>query len=136
SGRLAPTLAGLGQAEKHLRASLRSASWPAAIAPAFNTVAMGISVTAAILIGGEQAASGELSATLLAVVVLTPLAVFEVVEGLPAAAVHTLHSAAAARRLSELLADTSSPEATPPLTKDSDSDAQVSLEATNLAIGY
>ena len=138
SRRLNSTLSELAGAEKDLRTALRRASWPAAIAPALNTIAMGASVVAALVIGGREVGAGGLTPVLLAVIVLTPLAVFEAVDALPAAAVQTLHSAAAARRLEEVL--TSSPAAADDLPGVRQGEANVtapaSIRAENLAIGY
>src|SRR5699024_12721067 len=58
----------------------------------------------------------------------------EAVEALPAAAVQTLHSAAAARRLEEVL---TSSRAEPEVGREeADSSAPPSIRAENLAIGY
>lgn len=132
SGRLGTTLAELQAGEVELRSALRRASLPAALPPAINTLAMGVSVVAALLIGGAELAAGHLSAVNLAVIVLTPLAVFEAVEALPAAAVQTLHSAAAAQRLEPVLA----PRAEAPGTLAADMTAAPTIRARNLAIGY
>lgn len=133
SRRMDSTLAELAGAEGDLRTALRRASWPAAIAPALNTVAMGVAVVAALLIGGRDVAAGNLTPVLLAVIVLTPLAVFEAVDALPAAAVQTLHSAAAARRLEEVLTDSASAVAGGDVA---DLSAAPMIRAENLTIGY
>ena len=134
SGRLAGTLEELNAAEGRLRSALRRASWPAAIAPAITTAAMGLSVVAALVIGGRELAAGDLSPVIFAVIVLTPLAVFEAVEALPGAAVQTLHSAAAARRLDQVLSPATPPHA--PGTEQADTDAPATIRARDLAIGY
>lgn len=131
SGRLGGTFAALDGAEQRLRSALRRASWPAAIAPAISTLAMGGAVAAALLIGGAQVQAGDLAPVHLAVIVLTPLAVFEAVEALPAAAVQTLHSAAAARRLDEVLAPAPSSDGVP-----ADLSAEPTIRARGLSIGY
>ena len=134
SRRMGATLADLAGAEKDLQTALRRASWPAAIAPALNTLAMGVSVVAALLIGGREVGAGGLTPVLLAVIVLTPLAVFEAVDALPAAAVQTLHSAAAARRLEEVLTCSRAEPAGG--GDEADAAALPRIRAENLAIGY
>src|SRR5699024_12517787 len=74
SRRLGATLADLAGAEKDLQTALRRASWPAAIAPALNTLAMGVSVVAALLIGGRGVGAGGLPPVPLPVAVLAPAA--------------------------------------------------------------
>lgn len=131
SGRLPGTLLELGAAETRLRAALRRASWPAALAPAIGTLAMGATVALALVIGGAQLAAGTLAPVELAVIVLTPLAVFEAVDTLPGAAVQTVQSAAAARRLEHLLTP-----APPRGTARADCTALATIRARGLAIGY
>ncbi len=102
SGRLEGMLAELAGQESRLARTLRRASWPASLAPALTTAAMGATVVAALVLGGAGVADGTIAPVELAVLVLTPLAAFEAVETLPAAAVQLLRSAAAAGRLQEL----------------------------------
>lgn len=131
SGRLASVMNDLAGAESRLKTALRRASWPAAITPAIGTLAMGATVIAALIFGGQELAAGSLSAVALAVITLTPLAVFEAVDALPAAAVQTLHSAAAAHRLVDLLH-----EPVENTGVDADLDSPPTIEARNLTIGY
>jgi ATP-binding cassette subfamily C protein CydC len=63
-------------------------------------------VLGCLLLGIPAALAGDLAATELAVVVLTPLAVFEVTSALPGAAVQLRRSREAARRLLDLLPET------------------------------
>src|SRR5699024_7353306 len=127
SRRMGATLADLAGAEQDLQGALRRASWPAAIAPALNTIAMGVPVVAALLIGGRDVGAGGHTPLLLALIVLPPLAVLD-------AAVQTLHSAAAARRLEEVL---TSSRAEPEVSREeADSSAPPRIRAENLAIGY
>lgn len=143
SGRLATTLTELDGAESRLRSALRRASWPAAIAPAVGTLAMGAAVLAGLIIGGGQLAAGTLAPVELAVIVLTPLAAFEAVDGLPAAAVQTLHSSAAARRLEQVLFPPAAAAPTPAGSEPAptggevaDPQAPPTIRARDLAIGY
>jgi len=135
SGRIVDTLEELATAETRLSTALRRASWPAAFAPAVSTLAMGASVVGALWFGGWEHAAGELAAVNLAVIVLTPFAVFEAVDSLPAAAVQTLHSAAAAKRLEAIL---SSPAPIMPATEAVSADLTQSptLVARDLTVGY
>ncbi|WP_124039327.1 thiol reductant ABC exporter subunit CydC [Neoactinobaculum massilliense] len=92
-----------------------AAARPQAAAKALQTICMGISVAAAILIGVLQFAGGTLAATELAVCVLTPLAAYEAIEQLPEGAIQLVHSAKAASRIMELL-DSATPEGADPVT--------------------
>lgn len=134
SGRLTEELGDLDEGEGRLRRALRRASWPAAIAPALGTAAMGTSVVAALLIGGSELAAGSLAPVHLAVIVLTPLAAFEAVDALPAAAVQTQHSAAAARRLEQILFPARPGDR--PGTLAADPAAPPTIRARDLSIGY
>ncbi|MDY5133476.1 amino acid ABC transporter ATP-binding/permease protein [Actinotignum urinale] len=79
------------------------AARPQALAVAIDTIAMGIVVVCAIIIGSQQLAAGTLSQTALAVCVLTPLAAFEATMGLGESAIQLVTSAKAAQRILELL---------------------------------
>lgn len=103
SGRLEAVLTDLARSEGALRVARDRAARPAALAQGVTVAAMGIAVVAALVIGAGEVAAGTLTAVELAVVVLTPLAAFEGVGSLPAAAVHAVRAADAARRLTDLL---------------------------------
>lgn len=133
SSRIRTALADLRQGEERLEGALRRAAWPAAFAPAVSTLAMGATVVAALWFGGWEHAHGHLTAVNFAVVVLTPLAVFEAVDALPNAAVQTLHSAAAAHRLEEILFATQTDK---PGKEHAHLDQKASLIARDLAVGY
>ncbi|MDT0167253.1 ATP-binding cassette domain-containing protein, partial [Actinotalea sp. AC32] len=76
---------------------------PASLAAALQPAATGTAVLAALVLGAHATAAGTLAPVELAVVVLTPLAVFEAVALLPAAALQVLRSRAAAERVMALL---------------------------------
>lgn len=140
SGRLEAMLAELAGQESRLARALRRSSWPASLAPALSTVAMGATVVAALVFGGAGVAEGTIAPVELAVLVLTPLAAFEAVDTLPAAAVQLLRSAAAAGRLRELF------DAAGPMPHHADDDAErknmprapqeARIIARDLAIGH
>ncbi|MDY5126561.1 thiol reductant ABC exporter subunit CydC [Actinotignum sp. SLA_B059] len=109
-----------------------AAARPQALAIALDTLAMGIAVVGAILIGSRALDAGTLSATALAVCVLTPLAAFEATQGLGEAAIQLVRSAKAAQRILELLdraQRSEEPEAPAPTH-------ERGLHATDLIIGW
>uniref|UniRef100_UPI0007C77C85 thiol reductant ABC exporter subunit CydC n=1 Tax=Peterkaempfera griseoplana TaxID=66896 RepID=UPI0007C77C85 len=89
------------------RIAARSAA-TTALGAALTALATGLTVTAAAAVAVRGAATGALSGECLAVVVLTPLAAFEAVAGMPVAAQFRQRSKAAAARLAEVL-DTADP---------------------------
>lgn len=103
SGRFDARLADLDAADARLSAVADDGARTSGLAAALGALAQGLAVLASIALGIPAALSGSLSVEALAVVVLTPLAVFEVTAGLPAAAVQLHRSREAARRLLELL---------------------------------
>ncbi|TGJ94869.1 thiol reductant ABC exporter subunit CydC, partial [Actinotalea fermentans ATCC 43279 = JCM 9966 = DSM 3133] len=87
-------------------------------AAAVNNAAIGLAVLAALVLGIPAVAAGTLTPVELAVVVLTPLAVFEAAGVLPAAAVQMHRSRQAARRIMELLDAAAAPDVSePPSTR-------------------
>ena len=121
----APDLIAVGAAERTLRsideldslvtAVARRAAWSAGLGSAVGVGAAGTAVWGSAVVGASAVRSGDLRATLLAVVVLLPLAAFEALVPLPSAAVLLAHARRGARRLLALLdaepaaADPSSP---------------------------
>ncbi|PJI93273.1 thiol reductant ABC exporter subunit CydC [Luteimicrobium subarcticum] len=77
----------------------RTSAWSAAL----TTAATGAAVVASLVLGTSAVQSGRLTPVELAVVVLTPLAAFEAVGALPAAAVQLRRSREAAARIMALL---------------------------------
>lgn len=138
SGRLEPVLAALRSSEKELATAADDGGRVSAIGAATSPLASGLAVLAAIWFGAPAVVSGTLAPVDLAVVVLTPLAVFESVALLPAGAVQVLRSREAARRICALL-DAVVPQAPvpgptePPSTLDSP--ATPVLTARGLACG-
>ncbi|WP_402371022.1 thiol reductant ABC exporter subunit CydC [Isoptericola rhizosphaerae] len=109
AGRLADRRAGLAAAEDRLAAATDDGARVAGVSAGLEAGAQTLAVLGCLLLGVPAALAGDLAATELAVVVLTPLAVFEVTAALPAAAVQLRRSRAAARRLLELLSSSDAP---------------------------
>lgn len=103
SGRFDARLADLDAADARLSAVADDGARTSGLAAALGVLAQGLAVLASLALGVPAALSGSLSVEALAVIVLTPLAVFEATAGLPAAAVQLHRSREAARRLLELL---------------------------------
>jgi ATP-binding cassette subfamily C protein CydC len=103
SGRFGARLADLDAADARLSAVADDGARTSGLAAALGALAQGLAVLASIALGIPATLSGSLSVEALAVIVLTPLAVFEATAGLPAAAIQLHRSREAARRLLELL---------------------------------
>ncbi|WIM94487.1 thiol reductant ABC exporter subunit CydC [Actinoplanes oblitus] len=95
--RLADTGVRLGQAEQRSSAM-------AGLAAAVTALVTGICLLVGLAAGAVAVRAGALPGELLALVVLTPLAVFETAAGLPAAAQHFAAARASLRRLADVLA--------------------------------
>ncbi|MFF4650313.1 thiol reductant ABC exporter subunit CydD [Streptomyces sp. NPDC001380] len=103
AGALPRRLAAVRAADADLtRLAARSAA-TAGLGSGLTALVTGLTVTAAAAAGVRATASGALDGVLLAVVVLTPLAAFEAVAGMPLAARSRQRSRAAAARLAEVL---------------------------------
>ncbi len=103
AGRVDPMLAELRAADARLARATDRGAVPAAVAAALAPLATGLAMLGALLVGIPATTSGALDPVELAVVVLTPLAVFEASAVLPGAAVALLRSREAARRVVELV---------------------------------
>ncbi|MCW1065449.1 hypothetical protein OJ615_10865, partial [Streptococcus anginosus] len=79
------------------------AARPAAVAAAVDTLAMGLAVLGAVLVGLPAVAAGTLGPVWLAVIVLVPLSAFEATANLGPASVQLVTSAGAAVRIIELV---------------------------------
>ncbi len=71
-------LARLADVDARLRRADEKAAWVRGLATALQVVAAGAAVVAALVIGSQAVAAGEMRRTMLAVLVLTPLALHEV----------------------------------------------------------
>jgi thiol reductant ABC exporter CydC subunit len=102
-GEVERRLAGLVDTEQQLLKQLDSAAWIKGVGAAAVTLATGSAVWFALLLGVPALRAGSLPAVLLAVVVLLPLALAEVLAPLPLAAGELTQSAVAAARVVEVL---------------------------------
>ncbi|UNX53834.1 ATP-binding cassette domain-containing protein [Georgenia sp. TF02-10] len=103
AGRVPQVLGHLRRAEGDLARAKDRAARPAALAAGVDTLAMGLAVLGALVLGVPATTAGALSPVELAVIVLTPLAAFEGTAMLGPAATQLVRSAAAARRIMDLL---------------------------------
>lgn len=134
AGRVDPLVATLRDAEARRARAADDAARPAAIGAAVQPAATGAAVLAALLLGIPATVSGTLAPVELAVVVLTPLAAFEAVAALPAAAVQVLRSRQAAARVMALL-DAAEPGAAEVAAGDVALPPHPVLRARGLAVG-
>ena len=102
SGRLPRLMDELSGLEARLSSARDRGARPAAMAAAVDTAAMGLAVVGALLVGGQAVITGDLAPVWLAVIVLVPLAAFEVTSALGPATVQLVTSAGAAARIVEL----------------------------------
>ena len=96
-------LARLGTVDARLRRAEQRSSTAAGTSAAITALATGLSLLAGLAAGAVAVRSGTLPGELLAVIVLTPLAVFETASGLPAAAQRFAAARASLQRLAEVL---------------------------------
>jgi thiol reductant ABC exporter CydC subunit len=96
-------LAELGRVSDRLRRSERRVSGAAGLGAGLTAAVSGVTVTAALWLGAASVERGAVDGVMLAVVVLTPLAAFELVMPLPAAAGQLRQVRAAARRVFAVL---------------------------------
>ena len=111
--RTAPDLVAYGAEEEHLgrflaideelRALEERSAWIRGLATGAQVVAAGVAVVAALAIGGAQVAAGMLPPVMLAVLVLTPLALHEVMNILTQAAQTYTRARVALARVFEVL---------------------------------
>ncbi|PFG32728.1 thiol reductant ABC exporter subunit CydC [Sanguibacter antarcticus] len=111
SGHLDERLASLHTADQRLAASTDRGARTSGAASALGTFAVGAAVLGALLLAVPAVAAGTLAPVALAVVVLTPLAAFEAVQALPAAAIQISRSRQAAIRVLALLDSAGTPSA-------------------------
>ncbi|GAB3842686.1 thiol reductant ABC exporter subunit CydC [Dactylosporangium cerinum] len=111
-GAVDDTLTALDRTDRQLLTAARRSSAAAGVSAAVTALCTGLSVLAGLAAGAVAVRAGTLSGELLAVVVLTPLAVFETVGAIPAAAQRLAAARAALRRLAEI-ADATEPAPDP-----------------------
>ena len=89
--------------DDRLRRAEQRAAWATGLAGCGQTLAAGVAVVGGLLVGAVQVFAGTLSPVNLAVLVLTPLALHEVLSTLPAAALAARRSRSALARVREVL---------------------------------
>jgi thiol reductant ABC exporter CydC subunit len=97
-------LAGLALTGDDLRRAEQRSGTMAGVAAAVTTLATGACLLVGLACGAIAVRAGTLPGEMLAVIVLTPLAVFETAAGLPVAAQRLAAARASLRRLAEILA--------------------------------
>lgn len=112
SGHLDERLSALRAADRRLAASTDRGARTSGVASALGTLAVGAAVLGALVLAVPAVGAGTLTPVELAVVVLTPLAAFEALQVLPAAAIQVSRSRQAAIRVVALL-DGAGPVAAP-----------------------
>lgn len=130
SGRLEEMMAEVEQTEARIRGHRDRSAKPLAWAAAIDTLALGLSVIAAIIIGVGQLDAGIINGIELAVCVLVPLAAFEGTAALGPAAQELVQSGQAALRISDLLGEDK------PHAKKNATDLEPVVEARDLVVGW
>ena len=138
SGRLPDSMRQAASREESLARLRDRAAIPAAIAAALDVAAMGIAVVGNLVVGVDAVAAGQLAPVWLAVIVLVPLAAFEVTSTLGPASVQLVRSAGAACRIVELIETAESGAQASPSTRELPvpSTQGPLLRARNLAVGW
>ena len=138
SGRLPDSMRQAASREESLARLRDRAAIPAAIAVALDVAAMGIAVVGNLVVGVDAVAAGQLAPVWLAVIVLVPLAAFEVTSTLGPASVQLVRSAGAACRIVELIETAESGAQASPSTRELPvpSTQGPLLRARNLAVGW
>ena len=138
SGRLPDSMRQAASREESLARLRDRAAIPAAIAAALDVAAMGIAVVGNLVVGVDAVATGQLAPVWLAVIVLVPLAAFEVTSTLGPASVQLVRSAGAACRIVELIETAESGAQAYPSTRELPvpSTQGPLLRARNLAVGW
>ena len=138
SGRLPDSMRQAASREESLARLRDRAAIPAAVAAALDVAAMGIAVVGNLVVGVDAVAAGQLAPVWLAVIVLVPLAAFEVTSTLGPASVQLVRSAGAACRIVELIETAESGAQASPTTRELPvpSTQGPLLRARNLAVGW
>ncbi|MEW2045598.1 thiol reductant ABC exporter subunit CydD [Streptomyces sp. NPDC005476] len=103
AGALPVRTAGVRAADSVLTRIASRAATATALGDGLTALVCGLTVTAAALVGAQAVAGGRLSGVTMAVVVLTPLAAFEAVLGLPLAVQYRQRVRRSAERVYEVL---------------------------------
>lgn len=132
SGRLPVLDAHLARIEDALTRATTHAALPAGLAAGIDRLAMGAAVVGALLVGMPATTDGRIAAVALAVLALTPLASFEGTQDMAPASTQLVRSAAAARRIDDLLGE-DAPRPTHPVPASAQGPH---LRARGLAVGW
>ena len=137
SGRMGALASALDDAERRIFANRDAAARPGALFSAIETLATGCAVLAALVVGGGEVAGGALTPVELAIVALVPLAAFEAVDPLGEAAVQLVRSAAASKRILDLLdgAQATDPAESTPTSSGANADVAKPGAATRRTAG-
>ncbi|WP_307056883.1 thiol reductant ABC exporter subunit CydD [Streptomyces achromogenes] len=103
AGALPSRIAGVRVADSVLTRIASRTATATALGDGLTALVSGLTVTAAALVGARAVADGRLAGVIMAVVVLTPLAAFEAVLGLPAAVRYRQRVRRSAERVFEVL---------------------------------
>ncbi|BAK35478.1 putative ABC transporter permease/ATP-binding protein CydC [Microlunatus phosphovorus NM-1] len=130
-------VARLAAVDTRLRRAEQRAAWASGLAGFGQTLAAGVAVLGGLLVGAVQVFAGVLSPVNLAVVVLTPLALHEVLATLPAAALAWHRSHSALGRVGEVLTapTVGSPDNLSVVATDT-SEVPPSIEIADLSAGW
>ena len=134
AGQVDQRLRALSRNEMARSAALDDAARPGAWAAGTSSAATGAALVGSLVVGATAVHAGSLPPVMLAVVVLTPLAMVEVVASLPAAAAAITRASAAAQRLWPLL--TAPAVTTPPSASSTVPDDETGLTARGLTCGW
>ncbi|MFE2426364.1 thiol reductant ABC exporter subunit CydD [Streptomyces sp. NPDC059373] len=103
AGAMPARLGAAGDADRTLTAVAARSAAGTALGAGLSALVTGMTVVACAVVGLQATTGGRLQGVALAVIVLTPLAAFEAVAGMPLAAQHRQRSRQAAGRVYEIL---------------------------------
>ena len=115
-GGIATALADVGAADARLARAEKRISWSTGLGAGLLVLLVGAAGWAGLALGAPAVRAGELPAVLLAVVVLTPLALADVLGGLPLAASAAARARPALARVAEVLQGAGADPVTEPAT--------------------
>jgi thiol reductant ABC exporter CydC subunit len=127
-------LAGVQTADRALRKAEARSAWTAGMGGALIALLVGVTSWLGLALGGGAVAAGELSRVVLAVLVLTPLALADVLGGLPLAAVAAGRAAAALARVRAI--GQAAPPVVDPIAPPALPDPPYHLRVTDLAVRW
>jgi ABC-type transport system involved in cytochrome bd biosynthesis fused ATPase/permease subunit len=102
-GAVDAAVAGIARADAELTALDRRSATASGLGGALGALATGLTVVACIALGVTAVGDGQVDGVWLATLVLLPLAIADVLSGMPAAALATAHVTGAAERIFEVI---------------------------------